>query len=58
MFSKYRKRKIKSYSYRSSQLHAEVRTSVPVELELKQEHLLAMYRGKLAEQFVAQELPA
>ena len=29
---------------------------VPVELELKQESLLAMYRGKLAEQFVAQEL--
>jgi len=31
---------------------------VPVELELKQENLLAMYRGKLAEQFVAQELQA
>ncbi|MCJ7539841.1 MAG: DUF4143 domain-containing protein, partial [Desulfobacterales bacterium] len=31
---------------------------VPVELELKQENLLAMYRGKLAEQFVAQELLA
>jgi predicted AAA+ superfamily ATPase len=30
----------------------------PVELELKQESLLAMYRGKLAEQFVAQELLA
>ena len=29
---------------------------VPVEMELKQEDLLAMYRGKLAEQFVAQEL--
>ena len=29
---------------------------VPVELELRQEDLLAMYRGKLAEQFVAQEL--
>jgi len=29
---------------------------VPVELELQQENLLAMYRGKLAEQFVAQEL--
>jgi predicted AAA+ superfamily ATPase len=29
---------------------------VPAELELKQENLLAMYRGKLAEQFVAQEL--
>lgn len=29
---------------------------VPVDLELKQENLLAMYRGKLAEQFVAQEL--
>lgn len=31
---------------------------VPVDLELKQENLLAMYRGKLAEQFVAQELLA
>ncbi|MHC4386405.1 MAG: ATP-binding protein [Planctomycetota bacterium] len=31
---------------------------VPVELELKQENLLAMYRGILAEQFVAQELLA
>lgn len=31
---------------------------VPVELELQQENLLAMYRGKLAEQFVAQELLA
>lgn len=31
---------------------------VPVELELQQENLLAMYRGKLAEQFVAQELSA
>ncbi|MFH1153541.1 MAG: AAA family ATPase [Pseudomonadota bacterium] len=31
---------------------------IPVELELKQENLLAMYRGKLAEQFVAQELQA
>jgi hypothetical protein len=31
---------------------------VPVELELKQDNLLAMYRGKLAEQFVAQELLA
>ena len=31
---------------------------VPVELELKQENLLAMYCGKLAEQFVAQELLA
>jgi uncharacterized protein len=31
---------------------------VPVELELKQVNLLAMYRGKLAEQFVAQELLA
>ncbi|OQA02088.1 MAG: hypothetical protein BWY71_00139 [Planctomycetes bacterium ADurb.Bin412] len=31
---------------------------VPVELELKQENLLAMYRGRLAEQFVAQELLA
>jgi hypothetical protein len=29
---------------------------VPAEQELKQESLLAMYRGKLAEQFVAQEL--
>ena len=31
---------------------------VPAELELKQENLLAMYRGKLAEQFVAQEILA
>ncbi len=31
---------------------------MPAELELKQENLLAMYRGKLAEQFVAQELLA
>jgi uncharacterized protein len=31
---------------------------VPVELEFKEEDLLAMYRGKLAEQFVAQELLA
>ena len=31
---------------------------LPVDLELKQENLLAMYRGKLAEQFVAQELLA
>jgi len=31
---------------------------VPVEMELKQKDLLAMYRGKLAEQFVAQELLA
>ncbi len=31
---------------------------VPVELELQQDNLLAMYRGKLAEQFVAQELLA
>jgi len=31
---------------------------VPVELELKQENLLAMYRGKLAEQFVGQEMLA
>ena len=31
---------------------------VPVELELQQKNLLAMYRGKLAEQFVAQELIA
>jgi hypothetical protein len=31
---------------------------VPVELELQQENLLAMYRGKLAEQFVGQELLA
>jgi len=29
---------------------------VPVELELQHDSLLAMYRGKLAEQFVAQEL--
>jgi predicted AAA+ superfamily ATPase len=31
---------------------------VPVDLESRQEDLLAMYRGKLAEQFVAQELIA
>ncbi len=31
---------------------------VPVELELQQDNLLAIYRGKLAEQFVAQELLA
>lgn len=31
---------------------------VPVELEMKQENLLAMYRGKLAEQFAAQEMLA
>jgi len=31
---------------------------VPVELELQQKNLLAMYRGKLAEQFIAQELIA
>lgn len=31
---------------------------VPVEFELHQENLLAIYRGKLAEQFVAQELLA
>jgi hypothetical protein len=31
---------------------------VPVELELRQENLLAMYRGILAEQFAAQELLA
>lgn len=31
---------------------------VPAELELKQENLLAMYRGRLAEQYVAQELVA
>jgi len=31
---------------------------VPVELELRQENLLSMYRGILAEQFVAQELLA
>ena len=31
---------------------------IPVELELKEENLLAMYRGKLAEQFVAQEMLA
>lgn len=31
---------------------------VPAELELKQKNLLAMYCGKLAEQFVAQELTA
>jgi predicted AAA+ superfamily ATPase len=31
---------------------------VPVELELQQENLLAIYSGKLAEQFIAQELIA
>jgi predicted AAA+ superfamily ATPase len=31
---------------------------VPVDLELREQDLLAMYRGKLAEQFVAQELIA
>ncbi len=31
---------------------------LPVDLELKQKSLLSMYRGKLAEQFVAQELMA
>lgn len=31
---------------------------VPVNLELKQENLLGIYRGRLAEQFVAQELVA
>lgn len=31
---------------------------VPVDMELQQENLLAIYRGKLAEQFVAQELLA
>lgn len=31
---------------------------VPVELELQQNNLLAIYRGKLAEQFVAQEISA
>jgi len=31
---------------------------VPADLELRQDDLLAMYRGKLAEQFVAQELIA
>jgi len=31
---------------------------IPVEMEFKQENLLAIYRGKLAEQFVAQELLA
>jgi len=31
---------------------------IPVELELREENLLAMYRGKLAEQFVAQEILA
>ena len=31
---------------------------VPVDLELRENDLLAMYRGKLAEQFVAQELIA
>ncbi len=33
-------------------------SQVPVELELQQNNLLSMYRGKLAEQFVAQELLA
>ncbi|MDM8537955.1 AAA family ATPase [Desulfobacterales bacterium HSG17] len=33
-------------------------SQVPVELELQQTKLLAMYQGKLAEQFVAQELLA
>jgi len=33
-------------------------SQVPAELELQQNKLLAMYRGKLAEQFVAQELLA
>ncbi|MBW2369052.1 MAG: ATP-binding protein [Deltaproteobacteria bacterium] len=33
-------------------------SQVPVEMELQQHKLLAMYRGKLAEQFVAQELLA
>ena len=31
---------------------------VPVDLELREDDLLSMYRGKLAEQFVAQELIA
>lgn len=31
---------------------------LPVDLELKQKSLLSMYRGKLAEQFIAQELVA
>ncbi len=31
---------------------------IPVEMELQEESLLGMYRGKLAEQFVAQELVA
>ena len=31
---------------------------VPAELELQQDNMLAMYRGKLSEQFVAQELLA
>jgi predicted AAA+ superfamily ATPase len=31
---------------------------VPAQLELQQDNMLAMYRGKLAEQFVAQELLA
>ncbi|MDA3810322.1 MAG: DUF4143 domain-containing protein [Spirochaetaceae bacterium] len=31
---------------------------IPSELELKEQNLLAMYRGKLAEQFVAQEILA
>ncbi len=30
----------------------------PVDMELREENLLAIYRGKLAEQFVAQELIA
>jgi len=32
------------------------RLNLPVDVEIKQEDLLAIYRGKLAEQFVAQEL--
>ena len=31
---------------------------IPADLELKEKNLLAMYRGKLAEQFVAQEIMA
>jgi uncharacterized protein len=31
---------------------------VPVDVEIRQENLLSIYRGKLAEQFVAQELTA
>ena len=31
---------------------------VPVDLEYREENLLAIYRGKLAEQFVAQEMLA